>query len=83
MDHAVLDKRIHLGAGAQVGRGDGDQVSYVPAGGQSGLTVIGKNTRIPAHTRIGPDCSIAADLSEDAFEKDWVASGTGIEALGE
>ena len=83
VDHAVLDKRIHLGAGAQVGRGDGDQVSYVPAGGQSGLTVIGKNTRIPAHTRIGPDCSIAADLSEDAFEKDWVASGTGIEALGE
>ena len=40
--------------------------------------VVGKNTPIPAHTCIGHDCTIAADLSQDAFEGDRIASSTAI-----
>ncbi len=77
VDHAILDKHVRVGAEARVGWGD-DRTPNVTAGLHSGLTVVGKNTLIPAHTRIGRNCVIAADLSEDAFEKDFISSGTTI-----
>ncbi len=64
VDHAILDKRVRVGAGTHVGWG-GDQTPSIPADLHSSLTVIGKNTVLPAHTRIGRNRAIAADLSED------------------
>lgn len=81
VDRAILDKRVRVGAGSCVGWGD-DRIPNATAGLQSGLTVVGKNTPIPAHTRIGRNCVIAADLSEDAFETDWVPSGTTVGCVG-
>jgi glucose-1-phosphate adenylyltransferase len=78
VDHAILDKRVRVGAKAWVGWGD-DRTPNVPAGLHSGLTVCGKNTPIPDHMRIGRNCAIAADLSEQAFrKKDWIPSGTSV-----
>ncbi|RLC91556.1 MAG: glucose-1-phosphate adenylyltransferase [Chloroflexi bacterium] len=77
VDHAILDKRVRVGAGARVGWGD-DRRPNIPANLYSGLTVVGKNTPIPAHTRIGRNCAIAADLGEDAFVKDLIPSGTTV-----
>jgi len=77
VDHAILDKRVRVGVEARVGWGD-DQTPNVSASLYSGLSVVGKNTPIPAHTRIGRNCAIAADLGEDAFEKDLIPSGTTV-----
>jgi len=82
VDHAILDKRVRVGAGSCVGWGD-DWTPNVTASLHSGLTVAGKNTLIPAHTRIGRNCAIAADLSEDAFEKNLIPSGTTVGVVGE
>ena len=75
VDHAILDKRVRVGAGARVGWKDGRS--------PDGITVIGKNTVIPAHTRIGRKCGIAADLGEDAFEKGSIPSGATVGVVGQ
>ncbi|RLC68135.1 MAG: glucose-1-phosphate adenylyltransferase [Chloroflexi bacterium] len=84
VDHAILDKRVRVGAGAQVGWGD-DSTPNLASDLQSGLTVVGKNTPIPASTRVGRNCVIAADLSEDAFRfhEDLIPSGTTVGDVAE
>lgn len=77
VDHAILDKRVRVGAGAQIGCKD-DRLSGIQNSLHDGITIVGKNTVIPAHTRIGRGCTIAADLSEGAVEKDLIPSGTTI-----
>ncbi len=77
VDHAILDKRVRVGAETWVGW-ESDRTSDTSASPQPGLTVIGKNTPIPPHTRIGRNCAIAADLSEDAFESKLIPHGATI-----
>jgi glucose-1-phosphate adenylyltransferase len=75
--HAILDKRVHVGAGARIGWAD-NQVSCTSTDLDHRITVIGKNTLIPPHTRIGCNCTIAADLPEGAFEADLIPDQTAI-----
>ncbi|MCP4538924.1 MAG: glucose-1-phosphate adenylyltransferase [Chloroflexi bacterium] len=77
VDHAIVDKRVRVGAGAQIGW-QGDRSASPRAGVYDGITVVGKNTLIPTCTRIGSNCTIAADLEENVFEKDVVPSETSI-----
>jgi len=84
LDHVILDKRVRVGAEAQVGWEDGvGQVHRRAPGLHGELTVVGKNTPIPARVRIGRDCTIAADLGEDAFAVGDVPSGTIVGTVGE
>jgi glucose-1-phosphate adenylyltransferase len=82
VDHAVLDKRVRVGAEAMVGCGE-EHAPNVPVSLHNGLTVVGKNTPIPAGTCVGRDCVIAADLGADAFESDLIPSGTTVGVLSE
>lgn len=77
VDHAILDKRVRVGAEAQIGCGD-EWTSTASMGLHSGLIVVGKNTPIPAQTHIGRNCTIAADLGPDAIEERWIPSDTII-----
>jgi ADP-glucose pyrophosphorylase len=77
VDHVIVDKRVRVGTGTRIGRKD-DHSPNTQTGSYNGITVIGKNTLIPAHTRIGTDCTIAADLGENIFEKHVIPSGTSI-----
>jgi len=77
VDRAILDKHVRVKVGAHVGWGD-DWAPNARAGLTSGVTVIGKNTLIPAGARIGHNCAIAADLDEDALETHVVPSGTNV-----
>ncbi|HEY71746.1 MAG: glucose-1-phosphate adenylyltransferase [Chloroflexi bacterium] len=81
VDHAILDKRVRVGAGAQVGWGD-DQTPNSSTGLHGGITVVGKNTTIPARARIGRNCVIATDLDEDDYETDCIPSGTTVGIVG-
>jgi glucose-1-phosphate adenylyltransferase len=76
LDHAILDKRIRVGAGARIGAGDA--MTGKAACPSELLTVVGKNTRIPAGSRIGRNCIISADLDEDAFAARHVPDGAVV-----
>jgi glucose-1-phosphate adenylyltransferase len=82
VDHAILDKRIRVGAKAKVGRKD-DRSSSTRTDTHNGITVIGKNTLIPPRTRIGRNCTIAADLDGNVFERNVIPSGTTIGIVDE
>jgi len=84
VDHAILDKRVHVGTGVRAGWEDGHSPGAV-TGPHGGLTVVGKNTPIPTGLRIGHDCTIAADLADidllsgkDAFGRDTIPSGATV-----
>lgn len=77
VDYAILDKRVQVGAGAKVGYGkERDPNPTVDL--KRGLTVVGKNTVIPAHTRIGRNCVVAADMRANDWERDQIPSGTNV-----
>ena len=81
VEHAILDKRVLVGTRSRIGLGS-DFTTESPQGQYGGLTVVGKNTRVPPHIRIEADCAIAADLGEDAFERDLIPRGTSLGLQG-
>ncbi len=80
VDRAILDKAIVVGERAIVGYGeDWTPNRKFPDMLQSGLTVVGKNTRIPPGVRIGRNCRIGPDLDYESFPADSIPSGESIE----
>nr|MDW8080661.1 glucose-1-phosphate adenylyltransferase [Candidatus Calescibacterium sp.] len=80
VDHAILDKAIVVGEGAVVGYGEECTPNRkFPDMLRSGLTVVGKNTRIPPGIRIGRNCRIGPDLDYEDFPGESVPSGESIE----
>jgi glucose-1-phosphate adenylyltransferase len=77
VDYAILDKRIHVGKRARIGSGK-ERPLNPTADLKRGLTVIGKNTVIPARMRVGRNCAIAADLKADALSPGEIPSGTNV-----
>jgi len=82
VDRAILDKRVHVGVGARIGGADASSVEGL-TGPNGGITVVGKNTRLPAGVCVGQGCTIAADLGEQSCDKDTIPSGTSIGVVGE
>ncbi len=78
LDHAILDKRVRVGPGVRIGDGDGTPFEEGVDHRNGGLTVVGKNTAIPAGVRIGRNCTIAADLDEGAFDMTVIPDDTII-----
>jgi glucose-1-phosphate adenylyltransferase len=77
VDYAILDKRVRVEAGAKVGYGkQRDPNPTVDL--KRGLTVVGKNTVIPARVRIGRNCAIDVDLGADDWEDTRIPSGTSV-----
>jgi glucose-1-phosphate adenylyltransferase len=79
LDRVVLDKQVEIGAEAQIGFGDPTPPNaQLPSALQSGVTLVGKKTLVPAKTRIGRNCVIYPELTAKDWEADRVASGTCI-----
>jgi glucose-1-phosphate adenylyltransferase len=82
VDYAILDKRVRVKEGARVGYGKERDPN--PIGDlKRGLTIVGKNTEIPAYTRIGRNCVVAADLKVSDWEEDRIPSGMTVGVVGE
>jgi glucose-1-phosphate adenylyltransferase len=77
VDYSILDKRVRIGEATKVGWG-GRDIPGVPAGLYDGLTVVGKNTRIPPLLEIRRNCTIAADLNEEAFSEKLIPCGAAV-----
>ena len=84
VDRAIVDKAVRLGDGAKLGVGDdGTPNRACPEHLSSGLTVVGKGTRIPAGLTIGRNARIGAGVPEPAFTADVPAGGVvdGAESM--
>ena len=80
VDRAILDKRVHVGARARVGSGDEYRPNReCPEHLSSGITIVGKETRIAEGMTIGRNCRIAPDLVEEDFPAAGVPSGEVLE----
>ena len=79
VERCIVDKRVRVGAGAQVGAGDASQPNHdQPDVLNSGITVIGKEARIPARQVIGTNCLVDMLTGSSDFPKRVVADGSAI-----
>ena len=80
LERVILDKTVIVGEGCRIG---GNHVlapnKKYPEMLRSGLTIIGKNARIPSGSVIGTNCIIGADIGESDFPSTIIPSGETIE----
>ncbi len=81
IDCSILDKRVIVEVGCQVGFGNDFQSNREePKILSTGITVVGKSARIPAGITIGRNCAIFSNVTERDFRKPIVQSGETIKA---
>jgi glucose-1-phosphate adenylyltransferase len=82
VDRVILDKRVHVGPRARVGHGDDMTPNRdCPDHLSSGITIVGKNTRLPETVVVGRNCRIGADLVEEDFPAAGLPSGAVLERM--
>jgi len=68
IDRAIVDKEVHVGAGAMVGTGEEAEPNRAcPEHLSSGLTVVGKGAQLPEGVQIGRNARIGAFVTEADF----------------
>ena len=81
VDRAILDKRVHVGAGAVVGWGDDNTANRKwPERLNTSLTVVGKGAVIPEKIKIGRNVVIQPHAAAEDFVGAEVASGETVGA---
>jgi len=79
IDRSILDKNVVVGENARVGFGiDYTPNRLKPESLNTGITLIGKNTRLPPGLNVGRNCVIYSDLTEANFLTDLIASGQNV-----
>ncbi|MBI5301096.1 MAG: glucose-1-phosphate adenylyltransferase subunit GlgD [Chloroflexi bacterium] len=79
LDRVILDKKVVVGANAHVGDSDDNTPNQrAPERLNTGITVVGKHTTIPAGLVIGRNVEIGAYVKESAFTSSSVPSGATI-----
>lgn len=80
VDRAILDKNTVVGEGSRIGFGtDYTPNRLNPKDLNTGITLVGKNTRLPAGLRVGRNCVIYSDLTKDDFLSDFITSGQNVD----
>ncbi len=79
IDRAIIDKEVRVGEDVHIGFGDDNAPNQqLPEALNTGLTVVGKRTQLPAGMRIGHNVVISPYLQEQAFADSAVASGETV-----
>lgn len=79
VDRVITDKRVTVGAGAQIGvNGDNTPNQHSPTRLNTGITVIGKRVQIPDKISIGRNVEIEPNLPASVFPKRGVKSGETV-----
>jgi glucose-1-phosphate adenylyltransferase len=70
IDRAIIDKECMIGRGAQVGTGDDLRPNRSePERLYAGLSLVGKQARVPARVSIGRNCRIDPSVTEVDFRR--------------
>ena len=85
VDLAILDKHVEVGEGASVGAGEGHEVinRQHPSHLYTGITLIGKRSRIPAGRSIGRNCVVNGHVSAEVFPEEGLRDGETLYPNGE
>jgi glucose-1-phosphate adenylyltransferase len=76
VDTSIVDSGVVIGSGAVVGHGDDHTPNVTqPKWLDTGITVIGERSRIPAGARLGRNVMVQPGRSEDDFASLVVPSG--------
>jgi glucose-1-phosphate adenylyltransferase len=80
VDLAVLDKRVRVGKGAVVGKGDRKNIPNrkYPDHLYTGITLIGKEAVIPPDTVIGRNCIIKPWCKQHCFRENVLPDGETV-----
>ncbi len=80
VDLAILDKRVQVGKGAIVGSGEDKDIinKKYPSHLYTGITLVGKDANIPAHTKIGRNCIIEPWTRMENFPTPTIPSGETV-----
>jgi glucose-1-phosphate adenylyltransferase len=63
VEGAILDKHVKVGAGAVIGVGNAKTANKeIPHSLSTGITVVGRDTQLPAKAKVGTNCLIHPDL---------------------
>ncbi len=79
VDRAILDKRVVVGRNAHIGESDDNTPNrHAPDRLNTGLTVVGKHTSIPAGLVVGRNVEIGTHLEESSFPPGPIPSGETV-----
>ena len=81
IDLAILDKRVQVGRGAVIGHGDhlGVVNKQYPKHLYTGISLVGKEARIPAEVRVGRNCIVNNEFSGESFNgQPFLADGETV-----
>lgn len=79
IERCILDKRVRVGAGAVLGAAESGRANEEqPEVLSQGITIVGKNTRIPAHQRVGTNCLVGMMVEPDDFPARKLADGSTL-----
>ena len=76
IDRSILDKAVVVGTGARLGDGADERPNEAyPSHLNTGLTVVGKEARLPREVRIGRNCLVFPGVREDDFARPELPAG--------
>jgi len=80
VDHSILDKEVVVGRHSRIGYGDDNTPNKQEPGRlNTGITLVGKRSRLPDNLTVGRNCKIGADLRPEDFSGDTLATGETVE----
>jgi len=79
VDYSILDKEVTVGAGCHIGCGDNFQINRrEPNVANTGITVIGKRSKVPDGVKMGRNCIVYHGVVENDFPGSDIQSGETI-----
>jgi glucose-1-phosphate adenylyltransferase len=80
VDRCIVDKNVHIGQGVQLGVGDDNTANKeLPDWLNTGLTLVGKDARLPDRLEVGRNVVIHSTVRAEHFaKKKKVASGSFV-----
>ncbi len=79
IDRSIVDKQVWIGPGCHIGYGENYEPNKEePAHLNTGITVVGKGSKLPNGLKIGRNCRIGCWVESNDFESLFVSSGESI-----
>ncbi|MDP9371812.1 MAG: glucose-1-phosphate adenylyltransferase, partial [Chloroflexota bacterium] len=80
VDRCIIDKEVRIGPDSQLGVGDGSVPNWLePERLNSGITLVGRNARVPGRVTVGRNVLIAPNVEERHFTARDVPSGDAVD----